>query len=88
MSHKVSVYPHNDLLNLAHYQIKKINEKVANGDQDGIALDCMSVLMAMAFAVEAVINLIGHKKVMSWKERKPYREKARFCLCCSGSFFQ
>lgn len=87
MSHKVSVYPHNDLLNLAHYQIQKINEKVTNGDRDGIALDCMSALMAMAFSVEAVINLIGHKKVMSWKERKPYREKADSVCAVAGLSF-
>jgi len=87
MNHKVSVYPHNDLLNLAHYQIQKINEKVKGGDQDGIALDCMSALIAMAFSVEAVINLIGHKRVASWKERKPYYEKAAAVCSVAGLSF-
>jgi len=87
MSHRVSVYPHNDLLNLSHYQTVKINEKVEAGDPNGVALDCMSALIAMAFAVEAVINLVGHKRVRGWKERKPYKEKAEAVCSVAGCSF-
>lgn len=87
MSHRVSVYPHNDLLNLAHYQTAKINEKVEAGDPSGIALECMSALIAMAFAVEAVINLVGNKRVRGWKEKKPYKEKAEAVCSVAGCSF-
>ena len=87
MGHKVSVYPHNDLLNLAHYQIEKINKKVEKGDQDGISLDCMSAIIAMAFSVEAVINLVGRKRVKGWRERNPYHRKAKEVCAVAGHSF-
>lgn len=87
MSHRVSVFPHNDLLNLAHYQREKINEKVASGDMDGISLDCMSAIIAMAFSVEALLNLVGHKRVKGWKERDSYLKKINAVCSVAGYSF-
>lgn len=75
MAHRVKVYPHNDLFNLAHYQRELINQKVADEIEDALALDCMSCLISLAFAVEALINFVGHKRVPDWRERQPYRDK-------------
>jgi hypothetical protein len=72
---KIRVYPHNDLLNLANYQRGMINNKIENGIQDAIKLDCMSCLISLAFAVEALVNFVGFKRVRNWRERRPYREK-------------
>lgn len=69
MTHRVKVYPHNDLLNLAHFQRETIRRKLATEDHDGIKLDCLSCLISLAFSVEALVNFVGHKKVSKWRER-------------------
>jgi hypothetical protein len=75
MSHRVRVYPHNDLLNLAHYQREIINSKESEGVGDALGLDCLSCLISLAFSVEALVNFIGQKKINGWQERKVYRNK-------------
>lgn len=75
MSHRVRVYPHNDLFNLAHYQKGVINNKVEQGVEDALSLDCLSCLISLAFTVEALVNFVGNKRVRDWQERKPYRKK-------------
>ncbi|EKO3573764.1 hypothetical protein P0E94_003474 [Vibrio metschnikovii] len=75
MTHRVRVYPHNDLMNLAHYQRETIRAKVANEDRDGIKLDCLSCLISLAFSVEALVNFVGYKKVDKWKEFDRYINK-------------
>jgi len=77
MTHRVHVYPHNDLLNLAHYHHQIINRKVNESIEDAVALDCMSCIVALAFSVEALINFIGSKCVSDWKERRPFPEKIK-----------
>lgn len=77
MTHRVQVYPHNDLLNLAHYHREVIERKEADGAREAIALDCMSCLIALAFSVEAIVNLIGAKVINPWDERAPYKEKMK-----------
>lgn len=77
MVHKTRVYPHNDLLNLAYYHRQIIEKKVADGESDAIALDCMSCLIALAFSVEAIANLIGSKVVGAWDEWAPYKDKMK-----------
>ncbi|WP_425953033.1 hypothetical protein [Ralstonia pseudosolanacearum] len=42
---------------------------MASDDQEGITLDCASCLIALAFAVEALVNYVGSMKVRKWKER-------------------
>lgn len=75
MTHRVRVYPHNDLFNLAHYQREVINNKVAESIEDALGLDCLSCLISLAFTVEALVNFVGHKKIQGWQERQPYRDK-------------
>lgn len=75
MIHRVRIYPHNDLLNLAHYHHETMSKKVKNGVKDAVALDCMSCIVALAFSVEALINFIGGKCVPGWEERSPFFEK-------------
>ncbi|KWB64156.1 hypothetical protein WL38_20285 [Burkholderia ubonensis] len=56
-------------MNLACYHREIIEKKVESGDHEGIALDCTSCLIALAFAVEALINFVGSRKVPDWNER-------------------
>src|SRR5450759_3387110 len=75
MVHRVHIYPHNDLLNLAYYHHETINKKVKGNVKDAVALDCMSCIVPLAFSVEALINFIGSNCVSGWKERRPFAEK-------------
>ena len=87
MTHRVRVYPHNDLFNLAHYQRELINQKVAEGIEDALSLDCMSCLISLAFTVEALINFIGYKRVQDWREWQPYINKmTQVCEAASLGF--
>ncbi|MEZ9627800.1 hypothetical protein [Aliivibrio fischeri] len=84
MSHRIRVYPHNDLFNLAHYQREGIRNKLNNGDKNGLKLDCLSCLISLAFTVEALVNFVGHKKVPNWKERDSYKDKMKKICAVSG----
>jgi len=84
---RVRVYPHNDLLNLAHYQRETINNKVAEGIKEAISLDCLSCIVSMAFAVEALVNFVGHQRVQDWRERRPYRRKIEEVCSVAGLAF-
>ncbi len=75
MGHEAQVYPHNDLLNLAHYHKGIVEKKVAESNREAIALDCMSCLIALAFSVEAIANFVGFKSIAEWNERASYKEK-------------
>jgi len=75
VSHRIHVYPHNDLLNLASYQKGVIEQKLIEGIQDALALDCIACLISLAFSVEALVNFVGSKKVNDWVERQPYLNK-------------
>ncbi|MGV7242465.1 hypothetical protein [Caballeronia sp. M23-90] len=77
MAFRIRQYPHNDLLNLAHYHREVIRTKIQSGDHDGIALDCTSCLIALAFAVEALISFVGSRKVTDWNERAHSLVKVR-----------
>ncbi|MCA8143578.1 hypothetical protein [Burkholderia multivorans] len=56
-------------MNLAHYHRETILNKVESGNPEGIALDCTSCLIALAFAVEALVNFVGSRKVPDWNEQ-------------------
>lgn len=77
MGFSIRQYPHNTLANLAHYHLEVVNKKTREGSSEGIGLDCVSCLIALAFTVEAYINFLGSKKVETWRERTPYFEKLR-----------
>lgn len=83
----IRVYPHNELLNIAHYQRKTINGKTESGIRDGIALDCLSCLISLAFGVEALVNFVGFRKIAGWQERRRFREKIEdVCAAASIEF--
>ncbi|MEZ8174278.1 MULTISPECIES: hypothetical protein [Vibrio] len=84
---RVRVYPHNDLMNLAHYQRDTIRNKLAAGEEDALALDCLSCLVSLAFSVEALVNFVGSKRVKGWKERKPYYDKISQVCSTAGEEF-
>jgi len=76
MGHRIRVYPHNDLFNLAHYQREVVNNKESEGVEDALKLDCLSCLISLAFSVEALVNnFVGHKKIKKWQEWQNYEKK-------------
>jgi len=80
VSQRIHVYPHNDLLNLASYQKGVIEQKLNEGIQDALALDCMACLISLGFSVEALVNFVGSKKVKDWVERQRFLDKVnRVC---------
>ncbi|WP_418103800.1 hypothetical protein [Vibrio harveyi] len=83
----VKVYPHNDLLNLAYYQISTIRTKVVGGEHDGLGLDCLACLISLSFSVEAIINFVGSKRVDGWKERDSYKNKIEKVCAVAGQEF-
>ncbi|MCA1366653.1 hypothetical protein I6F15_04435 [Bradyrhizobium sp. BRP14] len=72
---KSQVYIHNDLANNAYYLRKKIHERLAKEDTDGISLEMTACLIMIAFALEAQINFLGWKLITDWNERSPALEK-------------
>lgn len=75
MGHRVHIYPHNDLMNLAHYHREVIQNKLSQKSEEALALDCMSCLIALAFSVEAIVNFVGSSKVKEWNEKSNYHQK-------------
>lgn len=74
----VRLNPHNDLGRLAYYHVENIRSKIASGSEKGIALDCMSAVIAMAFCVESILNYVGQIKLRDkWRERASYHTKIR-----------
>lgn len=68
--------PHQGLEALAAYHLEVIEKKVAAGKTDGVIHDCASLLIALAFDVEAVLNLVGLGVFRAnWKERDSYATK-------------
>ncbi|WP_164477710.1 hypothetical protein [Pannonibacter phragmitetus] len=71
---------HNDLSNTAFYFKKRIKKRMDTGDQDGIFLEMMAALTMTAFALEAILNYIGHaKEVPAWR-KKSLEEKLAVLL--------
>lgn len=83
----VKIYPHNDLLNLAYYQISTIRTKVASGEHDALSLDCLACLISLSFSVEAIINFVGSKRIDKWKERDSYKDKIKKVCAVAGQEF-
>jgi hypothetical protein len=75
---RIHTHPHNNLVSLAAYHVRVIEEKLESGTEDAIALDCMSAVIALAFSVEAILNFVGHRKLRTeWDERAPYYKKVK-----------
>lgn len=67
---------HNDLANASHYFKKRIAEREAKGDRQGIALEMMAGLTMTAFWIEAGINYLGFTlPVTGWEERESGAKK-------------
>jgi hypothetical protein len=77
---KKHIYVHNDLSNAAYHFNKKVNERLANNDREGIAFDILAELIFLAFTIEAKINFLGTKLVADWKERRPFLTKLNHIL--------
>src|SRR3569623_1500170 len=84
MDAKIRIYPHNDLLNLAWYHLDVIRNKKSHGQTEGISLDAMSCINALAFSIEALLNFVGVRRVANWKERLSYELKFRTVLEALG----
>jgi hypothetical protein len=68
--------PHQTLEALAAYHLGVLSEKLAAGTSNGIAHDCTSLLIALAFYVEALVNLVGLSVFKAdWRERDAYQVK-------------
>jgi hypothetical protein len=59
---------HNDLSNAAFYFKKRIDERIAKNDHDGIFLEMIAALTMTAFALEANLNFVGSNKVKGWND--------------------
>lgn len=76
MSFRIRQNPHNDLEGLAAYHVNTIRVKLQSGDHGGIALDCISAAIAIAFLNEAVLNFVGLRVFKeSWIERALFAKK-------------
>ncbi|HCG6540127.1 TPA: hypothetical protein NJ353_004560 [Vibrio parahaemolyticus] len=77
MGLEVKIYPHNDLFNLAHFNIEIVKSKVEASDFEGLGLHCKNCIISTSFAVEAFINYVGSKKVKHWNEKKSWYDKIK-----------
>lgn len=75
MKYKISLNPHNALMDLSHYNINHVKHKVKSNINDGLEFDCLNCLITLAFAAESIINFIGNKAIDNWKEKTPYHKK-------------
>ncbi|KAI5912327.1 hypothetical protein PA01_19030 [Azoarcus sp. PA01] len=75
MPFRVRFFPHNDLLNLAWHHLSTVEEKLIADHQEGITLDCMSCLLALGVAVEAIVNFVGTRILDDWPERRNFPQK-------------
>jgi hypothetical protein len=65
------IYIHNDIGNAAFYFKNRVDERIAQGDREGVGLEIMAGLTLLAFEVEARLNFLGEKLMGAhWKERK------------------
>jgi hypothetical protein len=77
MSFRVRINPYSHLESLAFYHLQAVREKQHISGPSGIRLDCMSCLIALAFSVEALLNLVGSRRVPDWKERAAFMTKMK-----------
>jgi antitoxin component HigA of HigAB toxin-antitoxin module len=70
-----NIYIHNDIGNVAFYFKNRVDQRIANGDRDGVGLEIIAGLTFLAFEVEARFNFLGAKLITDWNERVPAMEK-------------
>lgn len=81
---KQRIYIHNDLSNAALYFKERIESRLQNEDEEGIAFDYMAFLVLSAFACEARINFLGKKLVSDWNEYSAFHVKVSKVLSTVG----
>jgi hypothetical protein len=77
---KKHIYVHNDLSNAAYHFKKKVNERLAKNDREGISFDILAELIFLAFTMEAKINFLGNRLVAEWNERDRFWAKLKRVL--------
>ena len=78
---EVKAFIHNDLGNASHFLLKRIRDRLAAGDREGIFLDQMACAMMIAFSHEADLNFVGWKLLPDeWDERLPTKDKLKKLL--------
>lgn len=82
--YEVAKRPHQDLGGLALHHLTCIRHASEQPDYEGITYDCMSCLLALAFEVEALLNLAGALRVDQWAEKQPYPQKRQEVLKAVG----
>ncbi len=55
------IYIHNDIGNAVFYFKKRVDERVAKDDREGVGLEIIAGLTLLAFEVEAKFNFLGYK---------------------------
>jgi hypothetical protein len=68
ITQKKNVYVHNDLSQSAFYFKELIENKLKDGNRNGIAYDYMACAVMIAFAFEANLNFMGYKTIKDWNE--------------------
>lgn len=84
MPHRITIHPHNDLLNLANFNLEIINKNLKNNEHEGLMLHCMNCIISISFGIEAFINYIGNEKLESWNERANWYAKVKQVCHASG----
>lgn len=87
MKYRIESYPHNELLNLAFYNIENLNKKVERNVQEGVELDCLNCIISLAFSVESIVNFIGFHKIDGWNEFERYFKKMNKVCKINGQVF-
>lgn len=72
-----SIYIHNDLGGATHYFKARIDERIRQGDTDGIYFEYMTLATMLAFEFEARVNFLGQKLIKKWNERDSLRKKMK-----------
>ncbi len=80
----VTIYPHTTLFSLAFHHRETIKRRLASGEREGIAFDSASCIVALAFVVEGILNVVGNMLVEGWNERHSYEKKLAQCCGVLG----
>jgi hypothetical protein len=71
---------HNDLSNGAWYFEKRVRERIAADDREGVGLEMVAALTMSAFAMEANLNFIGSSVINEWDDWASFGKKLKKVL--------
>jgi hypothetical protein len=72
-----NIYIHNDIGNAVFYFKKRVDERIAKDDREGVGHEIVAGLTLLAFEVEARFNFLGATLIKDWNERAPAIEKVK-----------